>query len=805
MDEQRLTRQEMLDALSETITTKRDDAVKYRKETGIEEVWLKCEEAYLGIDDANRHEFSNAKWAKPTSMQGPLTANVVRRDEVKSTAYVRLTSRYVDAGVSRVCELALPPDDKPFKFEPTPIPDMIAQPAQIEGMLSGGSTNLQPPMPQAAAMMPGTFPPPAPAAQPPQQTPAAPSGGSPTTATFTPRRLPGMNENDLNAQKTDAEANSSAERAEKRIWDWMVEAKYAGEMRKVLFDAGRIGVGVLKAPFPDTKRSIALTKVKEAAAIQINQKTVPSVAWIDPWNCFPAPGCGENIHNGDYFVQRDYLSPKSIKKLRGQKGYLNEQLDQVLQEGPADSNSVSNDENPHNKREKNKHRYEVWYFYGSITRQSMMLANPTAAKDIVDSQDEVYAIVTVINDKVVRAIFNPLDSGRFPYNAICWSRRAGSWAGVGVGEQVFLPQRMCNAATRSMMNNAGMSSGSQIIVDKGAISPADGNWTITPNKIWWKSPDSSADDVRKAFMTVEFPDRQQLLMNIIEYAFRLAEEASNIPLIAQGQSNDVQSPDTYGAAKMQNDNANVLLRSIGYNLDDSITEPVVQGFYEWLLLDPEVPDDEKGDFNINAHGTIAMVERGIQNQFIGQTINMSLNPAFELSPAKYAQELLKAQRIDPRKVSLTDEEKAAMAQKAPPEDPRIVAAKIAADGRIKAVQATAQADLQVHQAEYQQDVQKNNALWQHEANEAERDRQLELVVQQVNERIQSMKEGTAKEISLNELKGMLAATTMKLNVQKSLSNVSTAVDLHKHRVPAAVITPPTEPAGRAPNGEAWQQ
>ena len=40
MNEQQLTRQEMLDALSETIINKRDEAVKYRKETGIEEVWL---------------------------------------------------------------------------------------------------------------------------------------------------------------------------------------------------------------------------------------------------------------------------------------------------------------------------------------------------------------------------------------------------------------------------------------------------------------------------------------------------------------------------------------------------------------------------------------------------------------------------------------------------------------------------------------------------------------------------------------------------------------------------------------------
>ena len=65
--------QAQLDKLSDAIASKRNEAIKARKESGIEDVWMAAEEAYLGIDDSNRGEFSKAKWAKPVSMNGPVT------------------------------------------------------------------------------------------------------------------------------------------------------------------------------------------------------------------------------------------------------------------------------------------------------------------------------------------------------------------------------------------------------------------------------------------------------------------------------------------------------------------------------------------------------------------------------------------------------------------------------------------------------------------------------------------------------------------------------------------------------------
>ena len=134
----------------------------------------------------------------------------------------------------------------------------------------------------------------------------------------------------------------------------------------------------------------------------------------------------------------------------------------------------------------------------------------------------------------VRATLNPLDSGEFPYHAMPWQRRAGSWAGRGVPEQLDTPQRMVTAATRSMLDNAGISAGGQIVIDSSVVTPADGIMAMSPHKIWYMNGDEmEALDVQKAFGYFKVPNVTNELMGIVEWGMRLAEESSSIPLITR--------------------------------------------------------------------------------------------------------------------------------------------------------------------------------------------------------------------------------------------------------------------------------
>ena len=768
-----------LATLQDRLAKLREEAVQGRKASGIEDVWKAAEEAYLGIDEINRHQFANGgKWIKPTSMQGPLSRNTTAgADDNRSTVFIPLTARYVDAGHAKVSELLLPMDDKPFAFDPTPVPELIA----AREMIKKGEPpqGMQPP---PAAPMPPVPP------VDPMQPPLA--GGPMPPAQ---QQLTSLEQ----ANEIIAKATTSAKAAEKRIYDWLVEAKHAVEMRKVLFDGARIGTGILKGPFVEVRTATAITKQEDGSiALQVSKEKKPGERQVDPWNFFPDPACGDDINKGTYCFERDYMSPAIVARLP-ENGYIKSEIEKVLLEGPSQcylTDDGHNNPTAMNDPKIRARRFEVFHFYGEISREDLMVANEDLSKKCGCDKENFFVVATLINDRVVRVVLNPLETGRFPYRVFPWRRRAGHWAGVGIAEQAAAAQAMCNGATRAMLTNAGQSAGVQLIIDSTSIVPVDGKWIITPNKVWRKKADATIDDMTKAFTAVEIPDRQQSLMNIIEYSFRIAEESTNIPLITQGQSGK-STPDTFGAAALQNNNANQLLRSIATTCDDTITEPLVRDFYEWLLLDPDVPIEEKGDFQINAHGSVALVERALQDQVIQQLVEPSLNPAFELSPARVMEEYLKSKRIDYRSLKLTDQEKQEMAKRQPPPAPAVQAAQIRAQAQLKAAQMKEQTD----QLRIQKDTDRDTVYVQAETQRTQVEAQGRQADLMVRRELALIEYANRKQISLDEIKARLADTVLKLRTQKELALTAGKMGSKQ------VIRPAAEPPQRAPNGQAFVQ
>ena len=753
-------RAEELAGLATHITTLRDEAVAARKESGIEQTWAECEEAYLGIDDLTRAEFGGAKWAKPMAMEGGLVKMTQPGDSTKATAFVMVTARYVDAGTAKVCEVSLPIDGKPFTLKATPVPE-----------LSAAAEDKTPAEQIAGQPMPGP-------------------DGQPVTV-------------DTLAKHQIEQAETAAEKACARIYDWMVEYKHNGEMRKVVHDGARIGAGVLHGPIPEERKARVVrrlqvppqagmpTQVAQAGAISVEivSKIKPAARWVDPWNFYPAPGCGENIHNGGHAFELDRMLASQLAALSG-PGWIKEAIAEVVKEGPGQANTETGNPN----KGVHKKQFEVWHFTGKISAAAFKAANEDQAADLQDGVDEVQAVVSLVNNRVIRAIRPVLESENLPYRVFNWRRRAGHWAGVGVAEQVKTPQKVVNAATRAMLNNAGMSAGSQVVSIAGVLEPADGSNKITPDKLWWLNLTNAAgiDDVRKAFAAFEWPNRTPELMSIVEYGFKLAEEHSSIPLITQGQSGDT-TPDTFGGQQLQDNNANQLLRDVGFHLNDTVTTPLVDDLYEWLLLDPDIPDAEKGDYQVDTSGALALIEKALQDQFIPQLVQASVNPAYDLHPGRCMEALLRTKRLPPEQFQLTDAEKEEKAKQPPPEAPVVTAAKIRAESAEKVATSRDQLAAQRNQNDLDRDTAYQQSL--NERGMANDNLKLEELRLKV--RLAELEYATQERISLQDAKVKLADTTLKLQVQKELAGAD-------GKGPQ-VATPEVEPAGRAPDGEAFQK
>ncbi|MEA1991458.1 MAG: hypothetical protein U9N58_04575, partial [Thermodesulfobacteriota bacterium] len=575
------------------------------------------------------------------------------------------------------------------------------------------------------------------------------------------------------------------EKAETRIKDWLVECHYHTEVRKVLEDSAIVGVGILKGPVPTLRRSKKVQQDEnDETAMVIVEETVPASFRVVPEDFFPDPACGEDIHDGNYIFERDTLSKKRLLELKSAEGYLSDQIDKVIDEGPGKQNY--SDEIRNDNKTDDKDIFEVWYFYGMVDVDDLDAMDVSGLKP-ESEKNLVPAIVTLINDTPIKAFLNPDDMGDFPYDVVPWQNVQGCWYGIGIARQGRTPQDMFNASGRALMDNSGLSASPMLVVRDRDIRPADGSWGLNRGKIWLATENADMRSIKDVFHAVNIPSMQAELLGNMQEARRMMEEVTGIYFIMQGQQGD--APDTVGGMQILNRNSFVFFRRFARVFDGCITEPHIRRYYEWLMEYGE--DDEKGDMQIEAIGSTALVEREIYAMQAMGMLQLSLNPAFGLDPEKASDEVLKAQRFNPDKWKLDDEKKAQMAQQPPPPVPQVEAARIRAETDLR--QTKMNNDLKAYAIK--QDTDRDTV---YSAGIARRDKtnaQLKLQELMLRKDLAILEHSSKSGMSLDKIKADLAQTAMKLNLQERLSTSG---------IGGEVLKPPVEPAGRAPDGKSFQ-
>lgn len=730
-DTKAIAKAQALELLGLTLAGYRDDAIKARADSGIEQDWREDEEFYQGYDDANRHEF-RAQRTKPT--EGGSTARTDQPRPTGSTVFPNLTQPYVDAASARVGDMLMPTDDRNFVFDPTPIPELV-------------EFDDKPKAPTQPAQMPGGGPPHV-------KTPAAQA----------------MADAMAKLQSMQRQAEESAKRAQQQVDDWLTECQYHAELRKVIDDSAKLGSGVMKGPVPVMRRSRAWMQNDQTGKYELlmQEKTVPASFRVDPWNLFPSSDCGEDIHNGSRIFERDYLSAKELGALRGGAGaakYLDDQIDAAIKEGPGKRNETGFNPSQTNSKE----MFEIWYMHGELSATDLETAGC-----VCEDPDATYHVkMTMVNDRVIKAALNPLPDGEFPYDVLPWKRRPGMPWGTGVARQGRTAQRMLVAATRNLMDNAGASAKPHKVVSSGVIQDGD-PWT-------WRMDSDSGIDANRAMTFFIQPSMQAELSGIIQMAEKRMEMDTGMPMILMGMQGDVQ--ETAKGRTIQNNNGTAVLRRIARLFDSCLTEPHMRRYHAWLMEYVE-DDTMKGDFVITARGSSALVERDIQNQQIPTIMQMSLNPAFEMSPKRTRDEWLKSLRFDPSAFDLTDEEKEAMAQRQPPPPPQIAAAQIRAQSAEKVAQLREQGQTQRAQMELQAEDKNSEA-----------ERALQRMAIEVDAQLGVANLSAEERMALNDAKVSLSGIAMKLKTQAQLSAGRGG----------EAITPAVEPPGRAADGQSFVQ
>ena len=771
-----------LEIFGKTLSALRKKWVDAKVASHVEKRWTQDANQYQGEDDTARRVSTMMEAAREGfPVQGGDGSKPSR-----SSVVVNITRGKTNASEARLADMLLPTDDQNWAIKPTPVPELTRALASQEPLPPGpDGSKIQVPVTDA-------------------------QGNGQDDGTGNPVMRDATKAD--HAAIVQQEALTACQAMELEIDDQLEECSYNTEARAAIHDAAVLGTGILKGPIVTNQVRRSWTKVGSAYTMELVEERKPATVHVSPWNLVPDPACGDNIHNGAGCFEWRPLSERALRALAKQPGYNKAAIAKVIEEGPKDE-IARPDQHEAERRlrmgltaQDNEH-YIVWEYWGAFEPKDLLAAGVDL--EGLDNLTMIDGCVVMVNDTVIKAFINPLESGDLPYDVFQWEKDDGSLWGYGVPYMMRTPQRVLNAAWRQTMDNAGLAVGPQVVLKPSQIQPADKQWEITGRKIWWCTDDSV--DVRQAFQIFEFNMHVADLQALIEMALKFADEETSAPMLAQGEKGN--APETVGGMTILMNSSNVVLRRLVKQFDDSITRPHITRYYEWnMLFNPK--NEIKGDFSVDARGSSALLVKDTQTQALIQLGQFMGNPTISLMVNwdEWFKETLKSNHIDTSKILKSDDEikqALAAASQNQPQAPAVQAATVRAQSAEKIAEVNNQTQLQIERAniESQERIEASQQALQKQLDAA--NNQTAMAVAMINAKLQDADLQSTERQVLEKIKATLATETMKLQTQKSLALASTVVDLHKHHNPspatAPVEEPPVQAPGRAPNGHAFQQ
>jgi len=754
-------RQARIESLAKSLLTKRDEAISARSASGIERQWREDQRAFEGLDGAS------SKAGMTDYATGDAFGTKNSKTQRRSRVIVNIIRGKCETAEGRFTEIQFPTDDKNFGIDSTPVGESAVPAPAPQGIVQG---EMQPD-PMGAGM--------------PEQAPQEPS-----------------DESAAKAKKDDLKKRAAA--MEKEIDDQLEECDYNAECRKVARSAIRLGTGVMKGP--NIVKTIRRAWVEQADSdgsvhtLKVVENLKPASTSRDIWNIYPDPHCGDNPKNGSYIWERDHLLPRELRALMGVPGYDRRQIIKALQEDPVRTVVALDKGDQRQIKASTIARgapYERWEYNGDVDKEDLIAMG---VKVDEDSDESISACVVFVNDRPIKAQLNTLDSGELPYDFFPWVQVDDSPWGIGEPRKLIWQQRIITAAWRAMMDNAGDSSGAQIVISRD-VRPEDDVWEITGKKIW--IDESEEGDVRKAFQQFQIQNNQGELQNIINLALEFMDLESGTPRQAQGQQ-ATSGTKTLGELQILMQGADTTRRRQVKQWDDLITRPHIGRYYHWNMMYNPKPEI-KGDFDVVARGTSVLIAKDENVQKLMQIMQLRADPdaAIIVDWEKVIKQLFESQHLDVLKDD--DAIKAArdqQAQQQPPADPRIEAANIAAQGRSEVAGIAAKsredqilADTQIRMQEIQ--VDDANA----DEDRALKDREINGKLSAENAKLKTLLASKTMELQVQQSENQLARNQQDDHVVSN--HMMQSEDRKQQRAQKQIAKTSVEPAGKAPPGEAF--
>ena len=504
-----------------------------------------------------------------------------------SDLYMMLTEVKCRGAESWLRDILLDSGTPPWDLEPTPIPELTpAQQEDIQGLFAESVLDM-----------------------------IRQLGQSPTPAQLT--ELKEMVTQDYRFGVLQG-AQNRADKMKVTIQDQFVHGGWPESFNDFITDLVTYPCAFLKGPVIRRQRRVKYDQSSEITTVVADEIIAPEFERVDPFDIYPEPGVS-NINEG-YLFEHHKLSRSDLSDLIGVPGYDEEAIRYLLDMGDNEYGSWITQDFEHTKdQEENKYHsdrrptamFDALEFWGKVSGD-MLIEWGMDETTIPDPAKEYDANVWMIGNYVIKAVLNYDPLGEKPYAKTSFIKAPGAFWGKGIPEIIEDVQNVCNAASRALVNNMGISSGPQVEVNLERIPPNEDITQLHPWKIWQVTNDPLGANAPAVRFT-QPEDNANTLAAIYDKFAKLADDHSGIPSYVTGDLNVQGAGRTASGLSMLMGSAGKGIRQVVMHIDNDIIKPILQRIF---LYNMRYNEDE------SIKGDLAIVPKGAVNLAVKETVNV---------------------------------------------------------------------------------------------------------------------------------------------------------------------------------------
>ena len=419
------------------------------------------------------------------------------------------------------------------------------------------------------------------------------------------------------------EADKAAEAMTLAIEDHMTEQNIEGEIKSMLLEMCLFGTGIIKGAVMRIKKQERWGKMQGAWAHMIEETPVPHSEFVSVFDFYPDP-YATSIADCQGVFQRHTLTRQQMRDLAVDNPKFDaEVIESLIDQFTAGNHTLHTHEIERRRlagidTDPESGRFEVLEYWGCVDGDMLTQAGIEVDKPT----DEYNAQVWVCEGRVIMARLNPYSAlTPIPYHAPPFERVPHRFWGVGIARMMRDSQDTMNAAIRMYIDNAALASTPQVEVNLDLLTEGEDPTDLSPWKTWLRSGGDPSQPLLRFYQPSAVG---QGLATLIDMMRRFADEETSLPSYTHGsQSTGLNR--TAAGMSMLFAAANTVLKSVVKNIDDFLTHPLLTSYYNFLMQFS--PDDVcKGDLQVNARGSSALIAKEIHSQRLMQFMQMTSNP-----------------------------------------------------------------------------------------------------------------------------------------------------------------------------------